>query len=98
MSDEDARRYLDSVHDFHALAEPLGELGLNRQHLTTAIDFHRLPTQTVTNNAVISLEQFRVQEKLPATFVLKWLKILTTSCDGFSDKQLKTRIQSVGQK
>ncbi|GFN91913.1 hypothetical protein PoB_001841900 [Plakobranchus ocellatus] len=95
MGEEETSVFLQEEHDFNALVQPLSALGLTRLHLI-GTDLQLPASFSISNDVVISLEHFGAQERMPATFLTKW--ILCSACDNLTDKQLKTRIESVKEK
>ncbi|GFO08909.1 hypothetical protein PoB_003541400 [Plakobranchus ocellatus] len=95
--EETTRVFLEEEHDFNALVQPLSALGLTRLHLI-GTDLQLPASTSISNDVVISLEHFRAQERMPATFLTKWVRILCSACDNLTDKQLKTKIESVKEK
>ncbi|GFO41302.1 hypothetical protein PoB_006780700 [Plakobranchus ocellatus] len=95
LSAEKSKSYLATSYSFHALAEPLAKLGLNRLHLINCEQFTGQAKEDVSNDVVIALEQFRAKEDFPVVFVRKWLRLLSLACANFTDSQMRTRVQKV---
>ncbi|GFR79597.1 hypothetical protein ElyMa_004024800 [Elysia marginata] len=99
LSEQEALTFLDKEFDFHDLPDALSSLGLNRLHLQDIETYTASQNPPVVTNAVVrALEQFQVQENLPMSFVIKWLRKLDPQLICMTDSKLRTKILAVCKK
>ncbi|KAK3781444.1 hypothetical protein RRG08_019069 [Elysia crispata] len=101
LSEQEVVAFLDKEFDFHGLPDALSSCGLNRLHLLDLEAYSPTCSQNppmLTNAVVRALEHFQVQENLPMSFVVNWMKRLDPTLVPMSESKLLSKVLSLCKK